>query len=237
MLVVHGLYYRYLSIYPQVSDTKFLLQFLKSKVLDGTSILFSGVFPRGVNFSESREVAFAQEFGAAVHEDFTEENIDELTHLVCARKNTEKFRKSYDQGMHIVNPKWFWMSIFHFKRMKESDFDVDKDISGFYSSSLINVSEAIEKSSEMLEDILNSSNRRLKRGHSDQQDGDESDNFDDLSDFETSSPLGKSRKLSDDEANESEEDQDLQDLEAELEADFEDLSEDEEDQEEKNEEL
>jgi hypothetical protein len=233
LLVIHSLYYRYHEENSQILDTKFLLRFIKSKILSDVNILFSGVFPHETPFHLNREVVLSQEYGAKVSEDF-ESGTSRTTHLVCARKHTEKHKKAIEQNLFIVSPKWFWMSIFHFKRMDELEFTLDafsSDRRGYYSNSLIDVAEMIDSTSDALDQIV-SHKRKLSEEEEKQFSGDQdelSDHFDDIENYEDDDSLSPARKKlkSDEEKNENEltsdsDDSLLRDLEAEIEADFED---------------
>lgn len=70
----------------QIPDLKFIIPEVKSKVLAGASLVFSGLVPTHQRLETSRAYQVARSLGAEVTQDFT----DKTTHLVAVRSGIEK---------------------------------------------------------------------------------------------------------------------------------------------------
>lgn len=157
LIAVHSVYFKSLKKHRPVCDTRLLSEFMRSFILQGTHLVFSGVFPKEVPFLRNREVVIAQSFGATVYENLSD-SIEEksITHLICARKNTDKYRKALSMGIHLVSPQWLWASVFHFKKMNESDFPVESSnpYCEVFASELLSVSEFVKKTCDEIESTV-----------------------------------------------------------------------------------
>lgn len=65
----------------QIPDLKIVIPEVKSEVLTGTSLVFSGLVPTHQKLETSRAYLVARSLGAEVTQDFT----DKTTHLVAVR--------------------------------------------------------------------------------------------------------------------------------------------------------
>lgn len=65
----------------QIPDLKVVIPEVKGKVLEGTSLVFSGLVPTHQRLETSRAYLVARSLGAEVTQDFT----DNTTHLVAVR--------------------------------------------------------------------------------------------------------------------------------------------------------
>eukprot|EP00475_Leptophrys_vorax_P005564 TRINITY_DN13359_c0_g1_i1.p2 TRINITY_DN13359_c0_g1~~TRINITY_DN13359_c0_g1_i1.p2 ORF type:complete len:411 (+),score=122.36 TRINITY_DN13359_c0_g1_i1:24-1235(+) len=213
LITLHGLFFRYLEVNEKLSDVRFLIENIRSQILQDVSIVFSGVFPKEIPFVRNREVMIANDYGALVFEDFPENH--EITHLICARKNTEKHKKAMTKGIHAVSPKWLWASIFHFQRMPEIEFQVEAEVSSeYFCKNLLSVGELVEKMSQFLDEMYGislspESRKRKREDELHKEDVDESDDFADLEELN----YGEEHNEED-----GEEQDDFEDLEQELDA-------------------
>lgn len=107
-----------------VPDIKTVLPLVKSKILSGVVIVFSGVVPLGVDVGSTDSAILAKSFGARI-----EENINRsTTHVVAARNRTMKVRKAMKRGkgrIKIVNPQWLTDSINRWRRLDEQPYLLD----------------------------------------------------------------------------------------------------------------
>lgn len=107
-----------------VPDIKSVLPSVKSKVLAGVVIVFSGVVPLGVDVGSTDSAILARSFGARI-----EENVGKsTTHVVAARNRTLKVRKAIKRGkgrIKIVNPQWLTDSINGWLKVDERPYLLD----------------------------------------------------------------------------------------------------------------
>jgi FCP1-like phosphatase family protein len=97
------------------------LKWRRKKVLSGVHILFSGVFPLGTKPREQSLWKNAKYYGAVCYERFN----DNITHLVAARKGTEKVLEAERRGtVFIVSPNWIYYSLAHWIRLPENNFNL-----------------------------------------------------------------------------------------------------------------
>ena len=109
-----------------VPDIKTVLPSVKSKVLAGVVIVFSGVVPLGVDVGSTDSAILARSFGARI-----EENVGKsTTHLVAARNRTLKVRKAIKRGkgsIKIVNPQWLTDSVNRWSKVDERPYLLDTE--------------------------------------------------------------------------------------------------------------
>ncbi|XP_045502105.1 RNA polymerase II subunit A C-terminal domain phosphatase [Colias croceus] len=103
-----------------IPDLKFIIPEVKSKVLAGTSLVFSGLVPTHQRLETSRAYLVARSLGAEVTQDFTEKT----THLVAVRSGTAKVNASRRMGegktkVHVVTPEWLWTCAERWERVEE----------------------------------------------------------------------------------------------------------------------
>ena len=110
-----------------VPDIKIVLPAVKSKVLAGVVIVFSGVFKLGDDIEIEEKTNLAKSFGAQVEENVTKHT----THVVAAReRRTLKVKKALRRGkgrIKIVNLQWFTDSIMSFQKKDESSYLLNFD--------------------------------------------------------------------------------------------------------------
>ena len=102
---IHQRFYETYDKTKQIPDLKILIPQLKSEVLVGVSIVFSGLVPNIIKLEHSRPYLIARNLGADVSEGIT----DLTTHLVAASTGTHKvFQAQKKKSIHIVTPDWLW---------------------------------------------------------------------------------------------------------------------------------
>ncbi len=109
-----------------VPDIKTVLPSVKSKVLAGVVIVFSGVVPLGMDVGSTDSAILAISFGARI-----EDNVGRsTTHVVAARNRTLKVRKAIKRGkgrIKIVNPQWLTDSINGWSKVDERPYLLDTE--------------------------------------------------------------------------------------------------------------
>ncbi|XP_049876843.1 RNA polymerase II subunit A C-terminal domain phosphatase [Pectinophora gossypiella] len=104
----------------QIPDLKAVIPEVKSKVLTGCSLVFSGLVPTHQRLETSRAYLVARSLGAEVTQDFTEDT----THLVAVRSGTAKVNATRRMGdgknkMQVVTPEWLWTCAERWERVDE----------------------------------------------------------------------------------------------------------------------
>ena len=109
-----------------VPDIETVLPSVKSRVLAGVVIVFSGVVPLGMDVASTDAAILAKSFGARI-----EENVGRsTTHVVAARNRTLKVRKAIKRGkgrIKIVSPQWLTDSISRWSKVDEKPYVLDTE--------------------------------------------------------------------------------------------------------------
>ncbi len=106
-----------------IPDIKTILPAVKSKVLGGTFVVFSGIVPLGMDVASTDIAILARSFGAHIDNNITRST----THLVAARNRTQKVRAAVQRGkgIKVVNPQWLIESISSWQRQDETPYLLD----------------------------------------------------------------------------------------------------------------
>ena len=110
-----------------IPDIKTLMPSLKSHVLAGINLVFSGVVPIGVDVQKADIAIWAKSFGATVSEEISRRT---TTHLIAARNRTAKVRQAVRKGrsrIKIVGTHWLLDSIVQWKRLDETPYQLKTD--------------------------------------------------------------------------------------------------------------
>ncbi|EPX72953.1 CTD phosphatase Fcp1 [Schizosaccharomyces octosporus yFS286] len=180
---------------------------MKSKVLKGCRILFSGVIPLGIDVFSSDIAKWAMSFGAQIVLDFDQSP----THLIAAKIRTEKVKTAINMGsVRVVKLNWLTDSISAWERLSESNYLLypsydlpDRALSDhYYSSDSNDEQRTYEINERELDDIdWNEADRDVEDALGDLSDGDDNEE-NSLETVETSSPVeteldSKKRKSND----------------------------------------
>ncbi|GCC23764.1 hypothetical protein chiPu_0002162 [Chiloscyllium punctatum] len=123
-------YDKYLKKERQVPDLRKIVPELKSKALEGTTIIFSGLYPTNYPIEKTREWYHATALGAKVKKSLclNPKDPNRTTHLIAARPGTEKVRQAQAcKHLHVVNPDWLWSSLERWERVDEKLFPLKED--------------------------------------------------------------------------------------------------------------
>ena len=105
-----------------IPDIKLIMPAIKSRVLAGLVLVFSGVVPLGVDVHTADITHWARSFGATVEIDI---NRKRTTHLVAARNRTAKVRKAVRLGkgrIKVVNTRWLLDCIVQWTHLDETPY-------------------------------------------------------------------------------------------------------------------
>ncbi|XP_068431922.1 RNA polymerase II subunit A C-terminal domain phosphatase isoform X2 [Clinocottus analis] len=134
---IHAEYYARYEAYlrkeaPETPDIRKISPELKSKALDGTTIVFSGLYPTNYPMERTREYYHAKAMGAKIGKNlvFNSQDACRTTHLIAARAGTEKVRQAQGcKHLHVVNPDWLWSCLERWERVEEQLYPLKEDCS------------------------------------------------------------------------------------------------------------
>ena len=104
-------------------DLTEIIPSMKSKTLEGITVLFSGIIPLGINLDSADIVIWCRQFGVKV----VNEVYPEVTHVVCRDVSegagptfkTRVARKLYPDTIKIVNPDWLFACLSNWTKVDE----------------------------------------------------------------------------------------------------------------------
>ncbi|KZO92795.1 hypothetical protein CALVIDRAFT_296481 [Calocera viscosa TUFC12733] len=94
---------------------------MKASVLSGVHLVFSSLIPIDMPPQNTDLWRQALQFGAACYTKVTRE----VTHVVAAKRGTEKVRQALAKGCSIVNPYWFLDSVAAWERKREEEYPLE----------------------------------------------------------------------------------------------------------------
>ncbi|KAG9355473.1 hypothetical protein JZ751_000311 [Albula glossodonta] len=132
---IHSEYYTRYDDYlakksSEVPDIRKIVPELKSKSLEGTIIVFSGLYPTNYPMERTRECYHAKALGAKISKNLVLSSKDpnRTTHLIAARAGTEKVRQAQGcRHLHVVNPDWLWGCLERWEKVEEQLFPLKED--------------------------------------------------------------------------------------------------------------
>ncbi|EON65543.1 hypothetical protein W97_04781 [Coniosporium apollinis CBS 100218] len=102
-----------------VPDIKEILPDTVSKVLDGVSLVFSGIFMLSINPQDAELSMWAKSLGARVSNRLSKKT----THLVVASdRRTEKIKQAARNGIKIVYRAWLDYALTHYERPEDEPY-------------------------------------------------------------------------------------------------------------------
>ncbi len=102
-----------------VPDIKTIMPQMKLRVLEGVSLVFSGVVPLGTDIQNSDIALWAKSFGAQISENISKRT----THVIAARNRTAKVRQAARRRkIKIVTTQWLFDSISRWQRVNEEPY-------------------------------------------------------------------------------------------------------------------
>ncbi|KAK5613507.1 hypothetical protein CRENBAI_020930 [Crenichthys baileyi] len=116
----------------EMPDIRRIVPELKSKTLEGTTVVFSGLYPTNYPMERTREFYHAKALGAKIGKSLilNSQDPNRTTHLVAARAGTEKVRQAQGcKHLHVVNPDWLWSCLERWERVEEQLYPLKEDYS------------------------------------------------------------------------------------------------------------
>lgn len=102
MTTLHATFYEKKDNHEEGVDVCKILPWMKSQVLAGTHLVFSGIIPLGHDPVKQDIWIQAEQFGATC---YTELNA-KVTHLIARKSGTAKVNEAKDMHCWIVKPEW-----------------------------------------------------------------------------------------------------------------------------------
>ncbi|XP_060536565.1 RNA polymerase II subunit A C-terminal domain phosphatase isoform X2 [Cylas formicarius] len=103
----------------RIPDLKNIIPEVRSNVLKGTKLVFSGLVPTRFKLNESKAYQVARSLGAEVTQDLEEDT----THLVAVRPGTAKVNAGRRRkNIKIVSPEWLWCCAERWEHVDERVF-------------------------------------------------------------------------------------------------------------------
>ncbi|XP_011265946.1 RNA polymerase II subunit A C-terminal domain phosphatase isoform X1 [Camponotus floridanus] len=128
--ILRRIHTEFYAILDQGNDRKSLRDIIprvRSQVLKGLCLTFSGLIPTHQKLHQSRVYKVARAFGAEITQDLTEKT----THLVAIRKGTAKANAARkDANIKIVNPEWLWTCAERWEHVDERLFPLTSQARG-----------------------------------------------------------------------------------------------------------
>lgn len=103
-------------IFPfQISDLKRLIPQVKSQVLVGHKLVFSGLVPNSMKLHQSKAFQVARSLGATVTQSFE----PDTTHLVAVNGTSKVHHARKNPKIKIVTPEWLWTCAERWEHVEE----------------------------------------------------------------------------------------------------------------------
>lgn len=106
-----------------VPDIKMILPQVKRAVLEGVTIVFSGVVPLGVDVQSCDLAMQAKSYGARVEERVSKR----ITHVVAAKPRTAKTKQADMRKKKVVAIRWLLDSIIQWRKLDETPYIMKYD--------------------------------------------------------------------------------------------------------------
>lgn len=122
LIKIHSRFYEIYERSKEIPDLKVLVPKIRSDVLVGQHLVFSGLVPNHVRLEQSKAFQIAKGMGATVTQEFDANT----THLVAATAGTIKAiaaRKRAD--IKIVSPDWLWCCAERWEHVDERLYPLD----------------------------------------------------------------------------------------------------------------
>lgn len=119
---IHNKFYKVYNKKNEIPDLKMLIPKLRSKILVGTHLVFSGLVPNHMKLEQSKAFQIAKSLGANVQQNIN----DDTTHLVAVTAGTIKYNTARKKSnIRIVTPDWLWSCAERWECVDERVFPVD----------------------------------------------------------------------------------------------------------------
>ena len=117
-----------------IPDLKQIIPELRQSILKDSRVLFTGVIPTNIPARKNPEWNTARAFGATIHNSLVpglnsskEDDVQRATtHVIAGKPGTSKLLEAKQMpGIKIVNPKWLWACAERWKKVNEENYPVE----------------------------------------------------------------------------------------------------------------
>lgn len=120
---IHERFYELFDETKEIPDLKSLIPKIRSEVLIGLNIVFSGLVPQYMKLEQSRAYKIARSLGANVSHTLS----PKTTHLVAVNAGTFKVITARKKmNIKIVTPDWLWTCAERWEHVEEQVFPLDR---------------------------------------------------------------------------------------------------------------
>ncbi|XP_039438951.1 RNA polymerase II subunit A C-terminal domain phosphatase [Culex pipiens pallens] len=112
---IHEMFYKEYDRTKQISDLKRLIPQVKSQVLVGHKLVFSGLVPNSMKLHQSKAFQVARSLGATVTPSFE----PDTTHLVAVNGTSKVHHARKNPKIKIVTPEWLWTCAERWEHVEE----------------------------------------------------------------------------------------------------------------------
>lgn len=131
LLNIHREYYKTLDAHKSKPDLTKIIPVMKSTILTGITVLFSGIIPLGINFENEDIVIWAKQFGVKV----VNEVYPGVTHVICrdpANGPGPTFKARVARKLlpnaKLVNPDWLFACLSTWSKVNEKDYLISTNV-------------------------------------------------------------------------------------------------------------
>ncbi|KAM7345800.1 RNA polymerase II subunit A C-terminal domain phosphatase Fcp1 isoform 2-T2 [Cochliomyia hominivorax] len=125
-VILKNIHTRFYAIYDEtkdIPDLKIIVPKIRSEVLRGCNLVFSGLVPTNMKLQQSRAYFIAKSLGAEVLQNIMENT----THLVAVTAGTFKVNAAKkNPNIKIVNANWLWSCAERWEHVDERIFPLDR---------------------------------------------------------------------------------------------------------------
>lgn len=125
-VILKNIHSRFYAIYDEtkdIPDLKIIVPKIRSEVLRGCNLVFSGLVPTNMKLQQSRAYFIAKSLGAEVSQNIMEDT----THLVAVTAGTFKVNAAKkNPKIKIVNTNWLWSCAERWEHVDERLFPLDR---------------------------------------------------------------------------------------------------------------
>ncbi|XP_020815546.1 RNA polymerase II subunit A C-terminal domain phosphatase [Drosophila serrata] len=127
-VILRNIHKRFYAIYDEtteIPDLKIIVPKIRSEVLRGQNLVFSGLVPTQMKMEQSRAYFIAKSLGAEVQQNIGKE----ITHLVAVNAGTYKVNAAKKEAnIKVVNANWLWTCAERWEHVEEKLFPLDRKV-------------------------------------------------------------------------------------------------------------
>lgn len=131
-----------------IPDIKKIVPSMKQRVLEGETIVFSGIIPLKLDTKSADISLWAQSFGARIADKISKA----VTHVVANRSGSHKVNSALQRGIPVVNLQWLIQSMQRWKKLDDRPYL----LKGIGQRKLEDepVEEMVDQDTNLLDDVL-----------------------------------------------------------------------------------